>query len=147
MLGLAACELVDPEVTQEITPSKLLGGAAGPLEHSALPSQEWRVALPGTPEAIFLERVVLTADRDLSFLRSIRFSVEPIDPASGLGRKLVAWSNAAPRGTVLELETARALDITPWVVEGLRLVPEVAGTVPPADVTVAGEALLQVDLL
>lgn len=147
VLAALGCELVDPRVEQAIAPSTIQRADGARLTADALPAQEWRVSLPGTPAAIFVESVTLRASADLDFLERLVFYVEPLSPGSTLGRRLVAWTQGAPHGRTLSLETARALDITPWVVEGLRLVPEVSGQGPSSDVTVEGDAVLQVDVL
>lgn len=155
------CASLDFPLTQPLAEVRVTGDAEASSRGDAVPTdlippQTLTIELPGIPAAIFVERVVLrvsgtdrpAGDRDdLAFLHRLRCYIESAVPGSALPRRLVAWSDTAASGEELVLETVRAQDITPYIVEGALITAEVGGRVPPDDVSFDMVAEVFVDAL
>ncbi len=124
---------------------------------NAIPPQSWNQELPQEPAAIFIESFILemtdTAksgpnDRDdFSWIQKVTFYVESENEASTLGRHPVAFIVKPGAETRITLETNRALNLVPYILEGIRITSDLQGRVPEDDVSLIGRATLGIDAL
>jgi hypothetical protein len=122
-----------------------------------IPPQSWSQQLPQEPSAIFVERFEISitntareADTDVDdfdWLERIVFYAESTMPNSALGRHPIAWVDKPGKKVRLELETNKALNLVPYLLEGLTVSSHVEGRVPPDDISLIGKARLGVDAL
>ena len=119
--------------------------------------QSWDQALPQKPSAIFVESFEIEvtdtgkangsdAD-DFSWLERIVFFAESSRAGSLLGRHPIAWISRPGAQDYLVLKTNRALNLVPYLLEGLTVTSIVEGRVPEDDISIAGRARLSVDAL
>lgn len=124
---------------------------------NAIQPQSWNQELPQEPAAIFIESFILemtdTAksgpnDRDdFSWIQRVTFYVESENEASTLGRHPIAFIVNPGAETRIRLETNRALNLVPYILEGIRITSDLQGRVPEDDVSLIGRATLGIDAL
>ena len=123
----------------------------------ALGTQSWDQELPQIPSAIFVEsfsvEISATSQEtaqdidDFSWLDRVVFYAEPTSTETALGRQPVAFANRPGAVQRIELQTNRALNLVPYILEGFRITSRVEGRVPQDDVSLIGTAVLGIDAL
>ena len=136
-----------------------MGAAARnlPVASDIIKPQSWDEPLPQVPSAIFVEEFVLyiTDDNvdgaedndDFAWVDELVFYVESTKTGSTLRRNPIAWITRPGSVQRLNLETNRALNLVPYLLEGLQVTSRAQGRVPTDDVSLEGYARLGVDAL
>jgi hypothetical protein len=112
---------------------------AGPVDAVTLTSLTLRITETEEPEG---------DDDDFDFLDAADVFVESRQAGSELPRERVAQLDPVPDGQrTIAFETFEDVNLKPYIEQGAKLTSSASGSAPPDDVSFAGMAVLQVEVL
>lgn len=132
-----------------VEPSAETVGKRLPVD--TIPVQEWKQAFDQEPAGIFMERMWLEVSAgsggDLGFIEGLVFFATPTQAGSALPSLELGWVFDPGGVGRAELVVNRAVNLLPYLREGLSITSEMDGRVPEDAVRFHGTAVLSVDLL
>lgn len=159
---LGGCGAFDFNMDQAIDEVIIPGAGASrpvgaPLPSNIIPPQNFTTELTDEPAGIFVDSMTVTITGtsragetppdSLEFIDAMIFYAESTKPGSGLARAPIAWTEKPGEVDEVDLEVNRAVNLLPYILEGLRFSSDVAGRVPRSDVSIRGNVSLFVDVL
>ena len=108
-------------------------------------------------DGVYLDALTLTVtdtakadenDEDnFDFLNSVEFFVESRKQGTELDRVLVGSIDPVPAGReILDVDVDNSINLKPYAQEGMRITTRGNGSVPPDDVTIAGDVVIEVEI-